>query len=74
MRRREGEKGDRCVLLDVISIQANRATEAEPLSPESRTPALSQNQPGTSHHLPEPQFPHLPNGGNTISSMDHSED
>lgn len=50
---------------------ANRDTGAGPQSPESRTPALSQNQLGKSRHLSELQFPHLPNGENNSSSSSH---
>lgn len=50
-----------------ITSRASRGPGAEPQSPESRTPALSQNQLGKSHHLSKPQFSHLPNGKNNIS-------
>lgn len=49
--------------------------QTEPLRqnplPRVKNSCSVTNQLGTSHPLSEPQFPHLPNGGSTISSTDH---
>lgn len=66
----EEEKGGLCWGLHITS-RANRDTGAGPQLPESRTPALSQNQLGKSRHLSELQFPHLPDGENNSSSSSH---